>query len=70
MGRRVIRGLKARVGRKCSISRGKARLYSGGTGIQAKGDRRGSHSVAGKDAAGRVAPKVRTAKSSVFGEGE
>ena len=43
MGRRGIRGLKTRVGRECSISRQKARLYSGG--IHVGGSRGGSHSV-------------------------
>ena len=60
MGRRVIRGLKARVGRECCISRGETRLDS--RGINAGGDRGeshsatvrcngGSHSVTGRDAA-------------------
>ena len=44
-----------------SISRGGARLYSGG--IHVGGVRRGSHS----DSAGGTAPRVRAAKSSVFG---
>ena len=43
MGRRGIRGLKARVGRKCCISRRGARFNSGG--IQAEGVGGGSHSV-------------------------
>ena len=30
MGRRGIRSLETRVGRECSISRRRARLYSGG----------------------------------------
>ena len=50
MGRREIRGLKTRVGRECSISRGSARLYSGG--IQIGGVRGRSHSVTSRDAAG------------------
>ena len=51
-----------RVGRECSISRGGARLYSGG--IHVGGVRGGSHSVTG----GGAAPRVRAAKSSEFGE--
>ena len=43
MGRRGIRGLKARVWRECSIRRGQATLNSGS--IQARGIRGGSHSV-------------------------
>ena len=43
MGRWGIRGLKTRVGRECSISKGGARLYSGG--IHVGGVREGSHSV-------------------------
>ena len=43
MGRWGIRGLETRVGRECSISRGEARLYSGG--IHVGGVRGGSHSV-------------------------
>ena len=66
-----IRGLKVRVGWECSISRGAARLNSGG--IQAGGVRGGSHSVVSRrsrDAAGGgAAPKVRAAKSSEFREG-
>ena len=61
MGRQVIRGLKTRVEWECSISRGGARLYSGG--IHARGVRGGSHSVG-------EAPRVRAAKSSEFGEGK
>ena len=64
----MIRGLKTRVGRECIIGRGEARLYSGG--IQAKGDRGGSHSVTNRDAAGGEAPRVRTAKNSEFEEGK
>ena len=40
MGRRGIRGLKTRVGRECSISRRRGRLYSGG--IHVGGVRGGS----------------------------
>ena len=43
MGRWGIRSLETRVGRECSISRGGARLYSGG--IHVGGVRGGSHSV-------------------------
>ena len=50
MGRRGIRNLKMRVGRECSISRQRARLYSGG--IHVGGSRGGSHSVTSGDAAG------------------
>ena len=53
-----------RVGRECSISRGGARLYSGG--IHVGGVRGGSHSVTG----GGAAPRVRAAKSSELGEGK
>ena len=49
MGRRGIRGLKARVGQECSISRG-VRLYSGG--IQVGRVEGGSHSVTSRDKAG------------------
>ena len=50
MGQRKIRGLETRVGRECSISRRRARLYSGGIhvgGVQGK-----SHSVTSGDTAG------------------
>ena len=43
MGKKWIRGLKTKVGRECSISRGEARLYS--EGIQAEWGRGGSHSA-------------------------
>ena len=43
MGRRGIRGLKTRVGRECSISRQRARLYNGC--IHVGEVRGGSHSV-------------------------
>ena len=42
MGRRGIKGLETRVGRECSISRGRARLYSGGIHVGGVGGR--SHS--------------------------
>ena len=49
MGRRGIRGLKTRVERECSISRGGARLYSAGIDV---GEVRGeSHSVTSGDTA-------------------
>ena len=66
MGRWGIRGLKTRVGRECNISRGRARLYSGG--IHVGGVRGGSHSVT--VGGGGAAPRVRAAKSSEFGEGK
>ena len=50
MSRREIRGLKTRVGRECSISRGRARLYSGG--IQVRGVQGRSHSATSGDTAG------------------
>ena len=50
------------MGRECSISRERARLYSGG--IHVGGVRRGSHSVKAEG----VAPIVRAAKSSEFEE--
>ena len=43
MDKRRIRGLKARVGWECGISRGGARFNNGG--IQAGGVREGSHNV-------------------------
>ena len=43
MGRWGIRGLETRLGKECRISRGGARLYSGG--IHVGGVRGGSHSV-------------------------
>ena len=50
MGRRGIRSLKTRVGQECSISRRKARLYSGGKHVE--GVRGESHSVSSGDTAG------------------
>ena len=50
MGRRGIISLKTRVGRKCSISRRRARLYSGG--IHVGGVRGESHSVTSGGTAG------------------
>ena len=50
MGRRGIRSLKTRVGRECSISKRKARLYSGG--IRVGGVRGGSHRVTSGNIAG------------------
>ena len=61
MGRWGIRGLETRVGRESSVSRGRARLHSGG--IHVRGVQRGSHS----DSAGGEAPRVRAAKSSELG---
>ena len=49
MGRRGIRGSKIRVGRKCSVSRRRARLYSGG--IRVGGVRGECHSVTSGDTA-------------------
>ena len=50
MGRGGMRGLKTRVRRECSISRRRARLYSGGIHV---GVVRGeSHSVGSGDTAG------------------
>ena len=46
-----------RVGRECSIS------------LQTRRFRGGSHSVTNRDAAGGIAPEVRAAKNSEFGEG-
>ena len=78
MGGRRIRGLKARVGCECCISRRDAtwaRLSSGG--IPAGGVRGGSHSAGmcgfskkSRDAAGRAAPGVRASKSSESSKGE
>ena len=62
MGRRVIRGLKMRVGWECSISRRRARMYSGG--IHVGGVRGESHSITSGGTAGVAAPRVRAAKSS------
>ena len=64
MDRQGIRGLETRVGRECSISRQRARLYSGG--IHVGGVRGGSHSVASKDTAWGEATRVRAVKSSEF----
>ena len=50
MGRRGIRSLKTKVGRECSISRRRARLYSGG--IHFGGVRGESHSATSGDTAG------------------
>ena len=64
MGGWGISGLKTRVGRESSVSKGGARFHSGG--IHVGGVRGGSHSIT----AGGAAPRVRTAKSSEFGEGK
>ena len=61
-----IRDLKTRVGRECSISRRRARLYRGG--IHVGGARGGSHSFTSGDTEEGAAPRVRAAKSSEFGE--
>ena len=66
MGRWGIKGLKTRVGRECSISKRRVRLYSGDVG----GVRKESHSVTNGDTARGAAPRVRAAKSSEFGEGK
>ena len=50
MDRWGIRSLKTRVGQECSISRERARLYSGG--IHVGGARGESHSVTSGDIAG------------------
>ena len=69
MGRRRIRGFKARLGWECCISRGGTRFNSGG--IQARGVRGGSHSVASRDSlGGGGASEMRTAKSSEFEKGK
>ena len=52
------KSLKTRVGRESGVSRGVARLHSGG--IHVGGVQRGSHS----DSAGGAAPRVRAVKSS------
>ena len=67
MGRRGIRSLETRVGRECSISRGRVRLYSGGIHVGVRGV---SHSVTSGDTSGGEAPRVRAVKSSKFGEGK
>ena len=61
MGGWGIRSLEMRVGRESSISRGGARLHSGG--MHVRGVQRGSHS----DSADGAAPRVRAAKSYEFG---
>ena len=73
MGRRGIRGSKARVAQECCISRG-GQMNNGG--IQAEGVQR-IHNVGrcgisrrSRDAAGGTAPGVRAAKSFEFREGE
>ena len=60
MGRRGIGGLEMGVTRERSISRGGARLYSGG--IRVGGVRRECHRVT----AGGAAPRVRVAWSFEF----
>ena len=64
-----IRSLKTRVGRECSISRRRARSYSGS--IHVGGVRGESHSVtSGTYQGGRAALRGRAVKSSEFGEGK
>ena len=48
-GQMGVRGLKTRVGQECSISRQRARLYSGG--IHGEGVQGESHSVTSGDTA-------------------
>ena len=68
MSRRKIRGLKTRVRRECSITRGGARLNNGGIQV---GEVRGrSHSVTTRDAARGGSSKSESCKSFEFGEGE
>ena len=55
MGRWGIGGLETGVTQECSISKGSARLYSGG--MHVGGVRGGSHSVT----TGEAAPRVRAA---------
>ena len=50
MGRWGIKGLKTRVGRECSISRGGIKLYCGG--IHVGGVQGESHNVTSGDTAG------------------
>ena len=55
MGRWEIKGLKMRVGWECSISRRRARLYSGGIHVgKVRGE---SHSVMSGSTAGRGSSK-------------
>ena len=69
MGRRGIRGLKTRVGWECSISRGVARLYSGGIHVGGVPRKESQCHEWGRIRVG-AAPKVRAVKSSEFGEGK
>ena len=66
MDRWGIKGLKTRVGREYSISRGGSRLYS--AGIHVGEVRGGSRGVTSRDTVGGAAPGVRVAKSYKFGE--
>ena len=78
MGKRGITGLMVRVGRECYISRGEARLDSGG--IQTGEDRGESHSATVRCNGGNqcyrqgcsrgATPEMRAVKSPEFGEGE
>ena len=76
MGGKRIRGLKARVGCECCISR-EGQMGQSRGGIPAGRVRGGSHSAGrykiskkSRDAAGRAASKVRAAKSSESKKGE
>ena len=62
MGRWGIGGLETRMGQESSISRGGARLHSGGIHVGLV--RRGSHN---DSAGGGAAPRVKAAKSSELG---
>ena len=78
MGGMRIRGLKARVGCECCISRREARWARLSSGGMPAGGVRGERHSAGRceiskksrDAAGREAPGVRAAKSSESRKGE
>ena len=77
MGGRNIRGLKARVGQGCCISRGGPDGQIEQCGIQAGGILGGSHNVGrcgisrrSKDATGRAAPGARAARSYKSRKGE
>ena len=63
MGRWGIRSLETRMEQESSVSRGGARLHSGG--IHVGGVQRGSYS----DSAGGTAPRVRAPLMDPFGAG-
>ena len=67
MVRRGITSLKTRMGRECSISKQRARLFNGS--IHVGGVRGESHSVTSGTQQG-AASRVRGVKSSEFGEGK